>query len=423
MSKIKSVYSREILDSRGNPTVETTVYCDDGSQATSSVPSGASTGKYEAVELRDNDPLRFGGLGVKKAVSFVNEVLGPSLIGMDTTDQFNIDKKLIGLDATPNKSKYGANSILSISLAVAKAGSLAQKIEPYLWFNKLFTSLGYKTDINLPIPVCNVINGGKHGAGNLDFQEFHIIPASNKKYPDGLRICAQVYHKIKEVLKYRNAVNAVGDEGGFAPNLYTNLDALEIIIEAIKQAGFSLRQDIFLGLDIAPSYFYKNGLYQIKDFQEKLNSDKFIEYLSELHKNYHLLCLEDPLDEDSWDEWTKLTGILGSEVYIIGDDLLVTNPDKLKKAIETKACNSILVKPNQIGTLTETLNVIKIAKENNFKIVVSHRSGETCDSIIADLAVGVAADFAKFGAPARGERTVKYNRLLSIAYQTQKLLL
>lgn len=422
MTKIKSVFAREILDSRGNPTIETAVYYEDG-YANASVPSGASTGKYEAIELRDNDPQRFNGLGVKKAVGFVNDILGPALVGMDVSDQFNVDKKLIELDGTPNKSKYGANSILSLSLAIAKAASFVQKIQPYIWFNKLFEQLGFKTDINIPTPICNVINGGKHGTGNLDFQEFHIIPASNKQFPEGLRICCEVYHKIKEVLKYRNAIHAIGDEGGFAPNLYTNLDALEIIVEAIKQAGFSLQQDVFLGLDIAPAYFYKNGSYQIKDFQEKLNTDKYIEYLQQLHKNYHLLCLEDPLDEDSWADWVKLTELLGHEVHIIGDDLLVTNPERLKKAIDLKAANSILVKPNQIGTVTETLNVIKMAKENNFKVIVSHRSGETCDFLIADLAVGVAADFVKFGAPARGERTVKYNRLLTIAYETQGLLL
>lgn len=417
MTKITSVHSYEILDSRGNPTIETAVFYDNG-YATASIPSGSSTGRFEMVELRDNNPNRFAGMGVQKAVSNVNNILGPAIIGMDLTDQLNIDKKLIDLDHTPNKSKMGANAILSVSLAVAKAAAYAQKIPFYLWFNQLFNNLGYKTNINLPVPIFNVINGGKHGTGNLDFQEFQIIPASNKQYPNSLRIATEIYHKIKELLKYRNALYAVGDEGGFAPNLYTNLDALEIIVQAIKQSKYIFQQDVFLGLDIAPAYFYKNGRYQIKDTQEKYNADQFIDYIQKLHKQYHLLCLEDPLEEDSWNDWIKITNLMGNEVHIIGDDLLVTNPIRLKQAIDKKACNAILIKPNQIGTVSETLSVVKMAKENNFKVVVSHRSGETCDSIIADLAVGIGADFVKFGAPARGERVAKYNRLLSIAYET-----
>lgn len=422
MAKITSVTAREILDSRGYPTIETSIYYD-GGYATASVPSGASTGKYEAVELRDNDPHRFAGMGVQKAVANVNSILGPAIKGIDVTDQLNIDKKMIELDGTPNKSKLGANSILSVSLAVVKAASFAQNMPLYLWFNKLFEQIGYKANISVPIPIVNIINGGKHGTGNLDFQEFHIIPASNKQFPQGIRIVTEIYHKTRDVLKYRNAFYAVGDEGGFAPNLFTNLDALEIITQAIKQSGYTLQLDVFLGLDIAPSYFYKNGAYQIKDVQEKYSADKFIEYIQKLHESYHLLCLEDPLYEDSWEDWVKITRLLGNEVHIIGDDLLVTNPQRLKKAIDLKAANSILVKPNQIGTVSETLSVVKMAKENNFKVVVSHRSGETADFLIADFACGVASDFVKFGAPARGERVVKYNRLLAIAYEIYGLLL
>lgn len=396
--------------------METAVFFE-GGYVTASVPSGASTGKFEMVELRDNDPKRFNGMGVTKAVGNVNNILGPAVVGMDVSDQFNIDKKLIDLDGTPNKAKMGANAILSLSLAVAKAAGYAQKTPLYLWFNKLFGSLGYKTNIKVPVPIFNIINGGKHGTGNLDFQEFHIIPASNKPYPEGLRICTEIYHKTREVLKYRNAIHAVGDEGGFAPNLYTNLDALEVISEAIKQAGYILQQDVFLGLDIAPAFFYKNGKYQIKDVQEKYDSNQFIEYIQKLHKSYHLLCLEDPLEEDSWEAWVNITKLMGNEVLIIGDDLLVTNPTRLKKAIDLKAANAILVKPNQIGSVSETLSVVKMAKENNFKVIVSHRSGETCDFLIADFAVGVGADFVKFGAPARGERVIKYNRLLAISYE------
>ncbi|MBI2028900.1 phosphopyruvate hydratase [Candidatus Gottesmanbacteria bacterium] len=422
MSKITKVYAREILDSRGNPTIETAVYYQNGF-ATASVPSGSSTGKYEAVELRDNDPKRFMGMGVKTAVDNVNKILGPAIIGMDLEDQFAVDKKMIDMDGTENKSKLGANSILSISMAAAKAASYAQKIPPYLWFNKLFTTLGGKAKVIIPTPILNVINGGKHGTGNLDFQEFQIIPASIKNYPEGLKACTEVYHAIAKVLEYRNAIHAIGDEGGFAPNLYTNLDAMEVIIQAIKEAGYTLQKDIFLGLDIAPAFFYKSGRYQIKDVTEHYDADKFIDYIQKLHDSYHLLTLEDPLFEDEWDKWVKITKQLGSEVHIIGDDLLVTNQKKLQRAIDSKACNAILVKPNQIGSVLETLSVVKLAKDHSFKTVVSHRSGETDDYIIADFAVGVGSDFVKFGAPARGERVVKYNRLLTISYETQGVLL
>ncbi len=422
MAKITSIIAREILDSRGNPTVETAVYYD-GGYASASVPSGASTGKFEAVELRDNDNMRFNGMGVRKAVSNVNSILGPELKGMEVTDQVAIDRKMINLDGTPNKAKLGSNSILSVSLAVAKAASFAQKIPLYQWFNKLFEQAGYKATISVPTPICNVINGGKHGTGNLDFQEFQIIPASTKQFPEGLRLCTEIYHKVREVLKYRNALHGVGDEGGFAPNLYTNIDAVEVIADAIEQAGYKLQQDVFFGLDIAPAYFYKNGKYQIKDAQEAYTADQFIEYIQKLHQRYQLFCLEDALYEEAWDDWSKLTRILGHEIHIIGDDLLVTNPERLKKAIETKAANAIIIKPNQIGTVFETLSTVKLAKENNFKVIVSHRSGETTDFLIADMACGIGADFAKFGAPARGERVVKYNRLLTIAYESQGLLL
>lgn len=422
MSKIRSVYAREILDSTGNPTIETAVYYD-GGYATASVPSGTSTGKYEMSELRDNDPKRFGGMGVINAVNNVNNILGPSIVGMELTDQIFIDKKLIDLDGTPTRSKLGANSILSVSLAVSKAASYALRTPLYLYYNALGKSLGCKSHINIPTPILNIINGGKHGTGNLDFQEFHIIPASVKHFPEGLRIGTEIYHQTKKVLKYRNAIHAVGDEGGFAPNLYTNLDALEIISEAIRQAGYQVQRDVFLGLDIAPAYFYKDGMYQIKDIQEKYSAMQFIKYIEKLHKQYHLLCLEDPLHEDAWDDWVQITRMLGNEVLIIGDDLLATNIERLKKAISMKAVNAVLVKPNQIGTVSETILVVKLAKENNIKVVVSHRSGETNDYLISDFAVGIGADFVKFGAPARGERVEKYNRLLTITYEIQKLLL
>lgn len=422
MSKVTKVYSREILDSRGNPTIETAVFYE-GGFAVSSIPSGASTGTYEALELRDNDHTRFNGKGVKKAVENVNTILGPAIVNMDLNNQRAIDEKLIMLDATPNKSNLGANSILSISQAVFKAASFSQRIPMYVWANQLCANEGIKENVKVPTPILNVINGGKHGAGNLDFQEFHIIGSSNKTFAQALRMGTEIYHKIKDVLKYRNAISAVGDEGGFAPNLFTNLDALEVIVEGIKQSSYQFQHDVFLGLDLAPAFFYKNGEYHIKDLQESLNAARFIEYIENLHKEYHLLYLEDPLNEDAWDDWAKLTRDIGHEVYIIGDDLLATNIERLKKAISLKAVNTILIKPNQIGTVTETLQVIKTAKMNNIKTIVSHRSGETTDYFIADFAVGVASDFVKFGAPARGERVVKYNRLLAIDYELNNNLL
>lgn len=422
MNKIKSIFAREILDSLGNPTIETVVYYE-GGWASASVPSGISTGKYEMFELRDNDPKRFKGMGVRVAVNNVNNLIAGAIVGMDVTNQLSIDKKLVELDGTPNKAKLGANSILSVSMAVSKAGSYTRQIPLYLYYNELIASLGHKTNINIPTPILNIINGGKHGTGNLDFQEFHIIPASNKTYPEGLRMGVEIYHTVRDVLKYRNAIHAVGEEGGFAPNLFTNLDAFEILGEAIKQAGYALQRDVFLGLDIAPSYFYKDGSYQIKDVQEKYSAAQFIEYIRKLHKEYHLYCLEDPLQEDSWADWSAIMRVLGNEVLVIGDDLIAGNIERLKKAIQTKAVNAVLIKPNQIGTISETMLVIKLAKENNLKVIISHRSGETTDDLISDFAVGIGADFVKFGAPARGERVSKYNRLLSIIYDTQKLLL
>lgn len=338
MSKITLIKAREILDSRGFPTIETVVFFDDR-YASASVPSGVPIGKYEAVEIRDNDQRRFMGMGVVNAVNYVNSVLGPALVGMDVTAQNDIDKKLNGMDGTPNKSRYGVNSLLSISLAVAKAASFAQDIPPYIWFNKIAENNKLKTKISLPTPIFNVINGGRHGIGNLDFQEFQVIPASSKNFAQGLRICTEIYHNLKNVLKYRNAIHAVGDEGGFTPNLYTNLDALELIVESINKSRYRLQLDIFMGIDVAPSFFTVNGKYQIKDSQEAQTSDQFMEYLKQLHKNYHLLCLEDPLNNEAWGDWVKLTSMIGKEVYIIGDDLLATNMERLQKAIDEKTCN------------------------------------------------------------------------------------
>jgi enolase len=414
MSKISRISAREILDSRGNPTVETTVFLDDGVSGTAQVPSGASLGKYEAVELRDNDPSRYNGQGVLKAVANVNQVIGPKLSNFDPGRQEEIDNLIISLDGTRDKSNLGANSLLSVSLAVAVAASQIKKLPLYRYLSVLYGGSLPNAISKMPTPTFNIINGGKHGAGNLDFQEFHVVPASNKAYNQCLRIGEEIYQALKKVLIARNAIHSVGDEGGFAPNLFTNLDAFEAIMESIRTTHYEFGKDVFLGLDVASSHFKKGDEYSIKDRTIPLKTTEFIEYLVDLNNQYSLLILEDPLDEDDWTSWQNLTETLGESVLIVGDDLLATNYERLSQAIKEKACNSVLIKPNQAGTLTETLKVIRLARQGGFKIIVSHRSGETNDTFIADLAVGVVADYVKFGAPSRGERIAKYNRLLEI---------
>lgn len=412
--KINKISAREILDSRGNPTIETTVILEDGSAGIASVPSGASLGKYEAVELRDGDPARFGGMGVLKAVANVDQVISPKLLGFDPTKQGEIDKLMVDLDGTKDKSKLGANSILSVSLAVACAAANSSRTPLYKYLNLLFGGVLPTQISKMPTPTFNIINGGKHGAGNLDFQEFHVVPTTTKPYREALRIGEEIYQKLKQVLIYRNAIHSVGDEGGFAPNLFTNLDALEAILEAIKMTPYVFGRDIFLGLDVAATHFKKGGNYQIKDRPIPLAPDEFIEYLQDLNNQYRLLILEDPLGEDDWEGWVQLTGILGKGTLVVGDDFLATSLQRVNQAIDKKACTAILVKLNQVGTLTETFEVIKVARQGGLKIVISHRSGETNDTFIADLAVAVGAEYVKFGAPARGERVAKYNRLLEI---------
>lgn len=414
MLVIKEIKATEILDSRGNPTVETTLILSDGSLVTAAVPSGASVGIYEAVELRDNDPKRYNGMGVLRAVASVNQVIGPKLKGQDIVKQGFIDKVMIDLDGTSDKSRLGANAILSVSLAVCKAGAVALKIPLYVYINELIQGQLPKSIDRMPTPTFNIINGGKHGSGNLDIQEFHVVPASIKPYHEALMMGEVVYQNLKQVLNKRKADHSVGDEGGFTPNLFTNLDALALIMEAIKTTTYKFGMEIFLGLDIAASYLRKENFYYIKDQNSPMKTEEFIEYLQNLHREYRLLILEDPLAEDDWSGWQLITKKMGEETYIVGDDLLATNPDRLKRAIAEKACTAILVKPNQIGTLSETLNVVRLARSGGLKIIVSHRSGETNDAFIADLAVGVGAEYVKFGAPARGERVAKYNRLLYI---------
>lgn len=421
MAKIAKIWAREILDSRGIPTVEAACLLDSGQVSVSSVPAGTSTGTHEALELRDSDNPRYLGKGVLKAVSNVNTVLGPALLGMDPTNQSAIDKKLDEVDGTVNKSKYGANATLSISEAVVKAGALVSNRDLYIWVYLLAQQIGIKVNLKVPTPLFNMINGGLHGAGNLDFQEFHVIPASTKTFSQGIQMGAEIYQTIGENLARRGAIHSVGNEGGYAPNLFTNADALEVFVESIKQTSYAIGRDVFLGLDVAANSFYKNGEYQIRDKSAPMNDTALIEFYKSLNEQYHLAILEDPFQEDAWESWKKLYEVLGSQILIVGDDLLATNLERLNKAIKEKACNAILIKPNQIGTITETLNVIKTAREANFKIVVSHRSGETNDWFIADFAVGVGSEYAKFGAPARGERVAKYNRLSAIEMELSNI--
>lgn len=422
MARISRVWAREILDSRATPTVETVVVLDSGQVAVASVPSGASIGKTEAVELRDGDEARFRGKGVLKAVANVSQVLGPAIIGMDPQNLSEIDTKLRSLDGTENKSKLGANSILSVSLACAKIAAAAAGSSLFSWIHKFAVARGAvdgKPPSRIPTPVFNMISGGMQGAGNLDFQEFQVVPATSKSYSQALRVGVEVYHSIKESLIRRGAIHSVGDEGGFAPNLFTNADALEIFVEATGAAGYTMGQDVFLGLDAAANAFFRDGKYSIRDRSNPLNASSLISFYEELNKKYRLTLLEDALHEEDWEGWVALMRSFADKLLVIGDDLLSTNPKRVARAIELKAANAILVKPNQIGTISETVDVVKLARGAGWKVITSHRSGETNDWFIADFAVGIKSDFVKFGAPARGERTAKYNRLLSIEAELQ----
>ncbi|HLD92323.1 MAG TPA: enolase C-terminal domain-like protein, partial [Patescibacteria group bacterium] len=343
-----------------------------------------------------------------------NTILGPALEGVDPIKQVEIDQNLISLDGTENKTKYGGNAILAISQVVCKAAATLQNKALYAWINELAVERGMQKGIRLPTPLLNMINGGLHGAGNLDFQEFWMIPATNKKFSEGLQMGVEIYQSIGDNLARRGAIHSVGHEGGYAPNLFTNADAFEVFVESVKATDYSLGRDVFLGLDIAANSFYKNGDYTIRDRSSALSDDQLLEYYKELINTYKLAILEDAFQEDAWDSWKKLYQELAGSALVVGDDLLVTNPKRLQKAIAEKACNGAVIKPNQIGTITETLQVVKMARDANWKIVTSHRSGETNDTFIADFAVGIASEYAKFGAPARGERVAKYNRLTAI---------
>lgn len=420
MAKIKSVYAREILDSRGNPTIETTIWSDNNHGAVASIPSGASTGRLEAYEMRDGDPERFGGAGVLKACANVNQIISKYLIGQDPLKQNTIDQILINLDGTVNKSKLGANAILSVSQACFELGAACSEMPTFEYTSKKY-GLSTPTALHLPTPIFNMINGGKHGAGNLDFQEYHIIPSSRKKFSDALEIGSELYHLLRKILVEKKAIHSVGDEGGYAPNLFSNTDAIELMVETIEASKYKVNEDVYLGLDVAASTFFKNGKYKISDIKEPVNGNQMGEFLIDLNRKYSLLSIEDPFDQDAWADWENFTGAVGKQLMVVGDDLLVTNRGRLEEAIKRNACNTILIKPNQIGTISETVSVIKLAKKNDFSIIVSHRSGDTDEDFLSDFAVGVGADFVKFGAPGRGERVAKYNRILFIQDYLQSI--
>ena len=409
MSVIEAVYAREVLDSRGNPTVEVEVVLESGSVGRAIVPSGASTGAFEAVELRDGDKGRYIGKGVEKAVANVNEIIATELEGMDAFDQPAIDALMIELDGTHNKGKLGANAILGVSMAVARAAAEDLGLP-------LFQYIGGVNAKQLPVPMMNILNGGEHADNSVDVQEFMILPVGAKSFKEGLRMGAEVFHSLKKVLSERGLACGVGDEGGFAPNLGSNREALELIVEAIEKAGYKPGDDVRLGLDVAATEMYdkETKLYDLKHEGKKLTAEQMVDLYEEWVNNFPIVTIEDGLDEEDWDGWKILTDRLGNKVQLVGDDLFVTNTERLERGIEAGVANSILIKVNQIGTITETLDAIEMAKRAGYTAVISHRSGETEDTTIADLAVAVNAGQIKTGAPSRTDRVAKYNQLLRI---------
>jgi enolase len=407
MTTITEVVAREILDSRGNPTVEVDVFLEDGTMGRAAVPSGASTGSYEAVELRDDDKARYLGKGVLNAVDNVNEKIAPEIIDMDATDQIGIDRLMLEMDGTPNKSTLGANAILGVSLAVAKAASDSLHLPLYRY-------IGGVSANTLPVPMMNILNGGKHADSNVDFQEFMVMPVGAETFSEALRMGAEVFHALKKVLKGRGLGTGYGDEGGFAPNLESNEDAVKVIVEAIEQAGYRPGEQIYLALDPACTEIFSDGKYHLKGEGRVLSPEEMVDYWESLINKYPIISLEDGLAEDDWEGWAMLTQRIGGHVQLVGDDLFVTNTERLGRGIKSHCANSILIKVNQIGSLTETLEAIEMAKRAGYTAVISHRSGETEDSTIADIAVATNAGQIKTGAPNRSDRVAKYNQLLRI---------
>jgi enolase len=408
MSIITKVIGREVIDSRGNPTVEVEVFLENGIKGRASVPSGASTGSHEALELRDKDPNRYLGKGVQKAIGSIHRVIGPKLIGMDVLDQKGIDTAMLQWDGTPNKRRLGANALIGVSLACAQTAA------NYLGI-PLYRHIGGPSANQLPLPLMNIVNGGSHADNNLDLQEFMILPIGAKSFAEALRMGIEVFHHLKSILKKKGYNTAVGDEGGFAPNLHSNEEAFSLILEAIKKAGYLPGEEVGLGIDAAATEFYKAGFYLLKaEKRPKRTSSEMIAYYESLIKKFPILSIEDGLAEDDWKGWRMMTARLGKRVQLVGDDLFVTNSKRLSKGIRGGVANAILIKPNQIGTLTETLEVIDIAKKAGYRTIISHRSGETEDTTIADLAVGTNGGQIKTGAPSRTDRVAKYNQLLRI---------
>lgn len=410
MTTIKTIYAREILDSRGNPTVEADVILDNGKMGRAAVPSGASTGSREALELRDGDAKRFMGKGVREAVNFIRYDLAKALKGFNVTHQQELDDAMLALDGTNNKGKFGANALLAVSLAAAKAAA-ESKSEP------LYQYLGQQQEYILPVPMMNIINGGAHADNNLDFQEFMILPVGAMTFADALRSGTEVFHHLKQLLKTKKYNTNVGDEGGFAPDLPNQAAAVELILEAITRAGYQPQKDICLGLDVASNELYRDGKYHLAGENRILSVEEFVEYLANFAAQYPIMSIEDGMAEDDWEGWKKLTKRLGHHVQLVGDDLFVTNTQLLQRGIDEHVANAILIKPNQIGTLTETLAAIQMAKNANYNTVISHRSGETEDTTIADLAVATNAGQIKTGSLCRTDRVAKYNQLLRIEEQ------
>ncbi|MCX8116352.1 MAG: phosphopyruvate hydratase [Desulfobacterota bacterium] len=414
MTTIATLIGREILDSRGNPTVEVEVILSNGIKGRAAVPSGASTGTHEALELRDQDSKRYLGKGVRKAIQHIHQSIAPSLVGLEVADQKKIDETLIRLDGTPNKSRLGANAILGVSLACARAAAHDQGLP-------LFRYLGGPSACQLPLPMMNILNGGAHADNNLDIQEFMILPVGAKSFREALRMGAEVFHHLKSILKARGYKTTVGDEGGFAPDLKSNEEALSLIVEAIRKAGYRPGREVGLGLDAAATEFYQNGVYVLKAEEEPQKTPtEMIAYYESLLKRYPILSIEDGLAEDDWKGWKAMTLRLGKEIQLVGDDLFVTNPKRLSRGIRRGVANAILIKLNQIGTLTETLKVMEMARKAGYRTIISHRSGETEDTTIADLAVATGAGQIKTGAPSRTDRVAKYNQLLRIEEELGK---
>ena len=406
-SNIKSINAIEILDSRGNPTVEVDVFLENGISGRAAVPSGASTGKFEAVELRDGDKNRYNGKGVLKAVQNVNDKINKVLIGLDVNDQLKIDKTMIELDGTENKSVLGANAILGVSLASARAASKVKNIP-------LYKHLAINDNFKMPVPMMNILNGGSHANNTVDIQEFMIFPFGARTFSDALRIGAEIFHSLKSELHKKGFNTAVGDEGGFAPNLKSNEEAIDIILNSIEKAGYKPGEEVFIALDVAASELFQDGKYNLESENKAFSSDEMVEYLASLVKKYPIISIEDGLDENDWEGWTKLNKRLGKNIQIVGDDLTVTNIVRLQKAIDKKSMNSILIKLNQIGTVSETIQAVNLARQVGYGAVISHRSGETEDTFIADFSVAMGMGQIKTGSISRSDRVAKYNQLLRI---------